>query len=313
MTAADPIVLEPGSPEWLREMTGSKVAAVLGLSPWQSRYSLWFEMKGAVEHAGPTKQMTRGHYLEDAVVRWVADQHSLPHVAPGQAWRNRARPWQVASPDRLVLPWEHAAVERLQAVMEVKTDARGDFRWGPDGSDEVPLHVRCQGIWQCDVLGVDTCYVGALLPYLDLRSYVIHPADGEIEFMREECLGFLESLANDEPPDVDQHDATYQTIRVLNPSIEDVEVHLGLDLSRDYARSVLSLRIAEDEYNLRRSQVADRMGSARWAVFGDPQDPQRLADRRPAPKTKVPYVNVTNSPKRLTAAAEQEEPDADDE
>jgi hypothetical protein len=35
---ADPISLVPGSAEWLREMTASKVAAVLGLSPWESPF-----------------------------------------------------------------------------------------------------------------------------------------------------------------------------------------------------------------------------------------------------------------------------------
>lgn len=308
---ADPIVLEPGTPDWLREMTGSKVAAVLGLSPWQSRFSLWYEMKGAVEHAGPTRQMTRGHYLEEAVVQWTADQYQVG-ARRTSAWRNRARPWQVASPDRLAVPLgidRVAELDDVVAVMEVKTDARGDFRWGPDGSDEIPLHVRCQAIWQCDVLGVDTCYVGALLPYLDLRSYVLHPADGEIEYMREECLGFLESLAKDEPPDIDKHDATYRTVRALNPDIEDLEVDLGVDLSRAYARSILELRKAEDEYNLRRSQVASIMGTARWATFGEGEQKQTLADRRQAPKTRVPYVNPTNSAKRLTAAAAQEEPD----
>lgn len=301
---ADPIVLEPGTPEWLREMTGSKVAAVLGLSPWVSRYSLWYEMKGAVEHAGPSKQMERGHYLEDAVVRWVADQHTLQTVQPGGAWRNRARPWQVASPDRLVIGHWADDGPVPAAVMEVKTDARGDFRWGPDGSEEVPLHVRVQAVWQCDVLGVDTCFVGVLMPYLELRSYVVHPAPGEVEFMREECLGFLESLAKDEPPDVDAHGATYQTIRTLNPDIEDVEVELAPELARAYARSILGLRAAEDEYNLRRSQVAAKMGLARWATYGGPK--QTLADRRPAPKTRVPYVNPTASSKRLSAAAEEE-------
>jgi predicted phage-related endonuclease len=123
MIAADPIVMDPGSPEWVRCMTASKVAAVLGLSPWQSRFSLWYEMAGAVEHQAGTPQQARGHYLEDGVARWVADQHGLTHIAPGGCWRNRARPWQVASPDRLVLPYDRAVVH-VSAAMEVKTSGQ---------------------------------------------------------------------------------------------------------------------------------------------------------------------------------------------
>jgi hypothetical protein len=74
VTAADPIELVPGSPEWCAEMTASKVAAVLGLSPWDSPYSLWYQMAGQVDRGIETVNQTRGHYLEPAVAAWVADR-----------------------------------------------------------------------------------------------------------------------------------------------------------------------------------------------------------------------------------------------
>jgi hypothetical protein len=135
MVDADPIVMDPGSPEWIRCMTASKVAAVLGLSPWQSRFSLWYEMAGAVEHQSGTPQQARGHYLEDGVARWVADQHGLT-LAPGGCWRNRTRPWQVASPDRLVTSLMQQQTGGTgyripSAVVEVKTSTDWEA-WGPD-------------------------------------------------------------------------------------------------------------------------------------------------------------------------------------
>lgn len=299
---ADPIVLEPGSPEWLREMTASKVAAVLGLSPWQSPFSLWYEMAGAVEHAGPNKQMERGHYLEDAVARWVADQHSI-ELAPGRCWRNRARPWQVASPDRLVVA-DRTTWAGVSAVVEVKTAADWE-RWGPDGSDEVPPYYRAQAVWQCDTLGVDTCYMGVLLPRLELRSYVLHPAEDEAEFIRERARDFLDSLTAGVPPDVDTHSETYRVLRQMHPHILDEEVELPPDLARAYARAVLALRAAEDEYNLRRSEVARTLGDARWATLRTgPESTMRIANRQAGPKG-TPYVNP-GTEKRLRLAAEEE-------
>src|SRR5215213_7291573 len=100
MIAADPIVLEPGSSEWLRELTASKVAAVLGLSPWDSPFSLWYAMATGVDLQRPTAAMERGHYLEPAICAWLADRFELA-TRPGGCWRNHERPWQVASPDRL--------------------------------------------------------------------------------------------------------------------------------------------------------------------------------------------------------------------
>lgn len=314
---ADPIVLVPGTPEWLREMTASKVAAVVGLSPWQSRFSLWYEMAGAVPHAGPTPQMDRGHYLEPAVAQWLADQYGLT-LEPGRCWRNGERPWQVASPDRLarasvVQPTDglvsapaYRQPPGYEAVVEVKTEA--DYgEWGPDGTDEIPPHYRVQAVWQCDTLGLDTAYVGVLLPRLEFRGYVIHPAPGEAEWLRTEARAFLDSLAAQEPPDVDKHSATYATLRTIHPTIvpkgtEGSDVPVTAELAVPYAQSVLGLRAAEDHYNLMRNKLADHMGTARRAVY----DERTLAIRQPGP-TGTPYPKAGTA--RVLAAIAAEESD----
>ena len=67
----------PGSAEWSRRMTASKVAGVLGLSKWASPYSTWLRMKGLLpsDDGRNMSDKARGHYLEDGVVRWWIDQH----------------------------------------------------------------------------------------------------------------------------------------------------------------------------------------------------------------------------------------------
>lgn len=293
--AADPIDLEPGSPEWLREVTASKVPAILGLSPWESRFSLFYRMAGAVPEEPQTPEQARGHYMEDGIARYVADQYGL-ELAPGGCWRNRARPWQCASPDRLAgFGWhwdparpgdEHTPpgiVCTADAVVEVKTAA--DFElWGPDGTDEIPAHYRAQAVWQCDTLGVPVCYMGVLLPYLELRSYVIRPAAGEAEFIREQCLAFLDTLTAGEPPDVDATDATWSTLRALHPDIGG-DVDVPPELAAGYAQSLLDLKTAKAEYALRRNLLAEHMGSARRARLAE----RTVAIRQPGP-TGIPYV-----------------------
>ena len=39
----------PGSDEWLRRVTASKVPAILGVSRFKSQYTLWHEMAGLVD------------------------------------------------------------------------------------------------------------------------------------------------------------------------------------------------------------------------------------------------------------------------
>jgi hypothetical protein len=218
----------------------------------------------------------------------------------------------VASPDRLAGPsWVQephspAMLRDVQAVVEVKTAA--DYgEWGPDGTDEIPPHYRVQAVWQCDTLGLPEAYVGVLLPRLEFRGYVIRPADGEAEWLRQEARAFLDSLAAQEPPDVDEHSATYAALRVLHPSIvpkgqEGSDVPVGADLAVPYARSVLALKAAETEYGLQRNKLAVHMGTARRAVYDD----RTVAIRQPGP-TGTPYPKAGTA--RVLAAIAQEEPD----
>lgn len=298
MLAAEPISLQPGSPEWLREMTASKVAAVLGLSPWESRFSLFYRMAGGLPEEPQTPELARGHYLEDGVARWLADAYDL-NMTPGGCWRNRSRLWQVASPDRLAVDAISDTELRPHAVVEVKTAAKFED-WGPDGTDEVPPYYRAQAVWQMDTLGVPRCYMGVLLPFLELRGYVIEPEPGEAEYIREECREFLDSLEAGDPPDVDDHDATWTALRNLNPDIVDEDSLIDDVLAFDYARAVLQLKKAEAEHILRRNQLAQHMGLARRAVYDD----RTLAIRQPGP-TGVPFVKAGTA-RALRAITEEE-------
>ena len=305
--AADPVELEPGTPEWAREMTASKVAAVLGLSPWESRFSLWYRMAGELGADPESKVQSRGHFLEPAVAAWLADQHGFT-LRPGLCWRNRARPWQVASPDRLVdTPGSRRSLSdpaRYGAVVEVKTAAESE-PWGPDGSDIIPPYYRAQVVWQCDTLGLPKGYVGVLLPRLEFRGYVITPEDGEAEWIREEVRSFLDTLVDGEPPDVDAHGATYRTLRVIHPDIEPRDVPVPDELAYAYAASVVGLRDAKVRAQYEQNRMALALGGSKRAVLDRPDDakPTVVAQRQPAPQTGVPYVAATRSKRTLADLA----------
>lgn len=94
--------MEPGSPDWLATMSASKIAAVVGLSTYESRFSLWHRMSGLIDPEPDDDEKRRGHYLEPAIARWFADQHPEWVIEPTGTWGHQDRPWQTASPDRLV-------------------------------------------------------------------------------------------------------------------------------------------------------------------------------------------------------------------
>jgi putative phage-type endonuclease len=292
---------KPGSPEWMSRMTASKVAAVLGLSPWESRFSLWHRMAGLVPPQEETDQTRRGHYLEDAVAQWFADQHQELDIAAGRAWAHVDRPWQAASPDRLV----HDTAGWYDAVLEIKTAAEMDG-WGPAGTDEIPPYYRAQVVWQLDTLGLNVAYVAVLLPRLEFREYRIDYNADEAAYIRAEARAFLDSLPGgpaEQRPDLDAHGATYTAIRSLHPDIDPRDHEVPADLAVEFCMARNWLKAAEIRYATALTRLADEMGEAKTAVYIGPDGKRiKLADRR-AKNGGTPYVRAASKLPEIGDAA----------
>lgn len=256
--------LTPGSPEWLRCMTASKVAAVLGLSPWESRFSLWHRMAGLIDAEAETDLHRRGHYLEPAVAAWFADQHPEYQLGNAATWAHRDRLWQVATPDR-TLHLTHAVAPA--AVLECKT-AANDEEWGEPGSDDIPVGYRAQVMWQMDVLGVPVAHVAVLTSWLEFAEYVVAYDPGEAALIRGECERFMASLPGgsaEQRPDLDEHSATYVAVRQLHPDIDGGDVDLPEPLADRYCRARAASAAADAEKAAVTTAVADAMGNAKRA------------------------------------------------
>ncbi|MGH3923507.1 MAG: YqaJ viral recombinase family protein, partial [Pseudonocardiaceae bacterium] len=84
---------EPGSPEWhtAREdgLGGSEIAAVMGLSPWESRFSLWHRKAGRLDPVQESPEMEWGKRLEDVIAIKFGECHPELDVVRTGLWRNR--------------------------------------------------------------------------------------------------------------------------------------------------------------------------------------------------------------------------------
>lgn len=280
--------LTPGSPAWLSKMSASKVAAVLGLSPYDSRFSLWHRMNGTVEHDldGATPELRRGHYLEPAIAAWFADQHPDATILAGGCWQHPDADWYTASPDRLMVTG--AGDDREYAGVEAKTEADSD-KWGDADTDQVPVEVRAQVMSQMDVCGTRRTYVAVLLPYLEFRSYVIDFDQTEADYIRGQCTEFMDTLARGERPNLDDHAATYQTLRALHPDIDGADVELDYPLVIDYCTAKHALKAAKADDQRVTNLMADAIGTARRGRFLD----QTIATRQA--KAGTPYLVVGRS------------------
>jgi len=266
--------LQPGTPEWAAARTGpvitaTRIAAVLGLSPWESRFSLYHRLRGGVADSfTPTPEMEWGTRLEDAVAqKWQDDHPDRIALATG-TWRHRDRTWQRCTPDRMVTPlvldeeWTVADTE----LVEIKTSPFGDG-WGEDGDPlGIPVYYRCQVMWQLDTLGLTTCHVAVLIGGHDYRTYTVQYDEAEAGILRKAAREFLDDVEAGRRPDIDGHTATYQTVRQLPDGIEDRDVEIGTDLRDRYLAALAAHSGADTELNECRSRILDQIGDGRRAV-----------------------------------------------
>lgn len=284
-----------GSPEWhaarTRRLGGSRIAALLGLSPWESPYSAWCQMAGLTQPGEQTEQQSRGHYLEPAVANWFADQHPDWHVFETGTWTHAERDWQLANPDRLIrtrtlpdnMPVGWYDIE-VSALLEIKTDADGSG-WGKPGTDEIPVYYRTQVQWYMDVLGLPRAHIAVLTPRLEFAEYVVDYDPADAAYLREQAEEFLDSLLWGEMPDLDDHPATYQAVRELHPDIDDVDLDVDDDLAVEFLAALADKTGAESREAEARTRLAAAMGTARRARWNN----HTIATRQ-AKKGGTPYL-----------------------
>ncbi|MFH8380680.1 YqaJ viral recombinase family protein [Kitasatospora sp. NPDC018058] len=265
--------LQPGTSEWEAARTGpvitaTRIAAVMGLSPWESRLSLYHRLRGeAPDTFTATSEMEWGNRHEPTVAEKWQEDHPNHMVLTTGTWRHRDRPWQRCTPDRLITPlvldekWTVADTE----VLEIKTSPVAEG-WGEDGDPlGIPVYYRCQVMWQLDTLGLTRATVAVLIAGHDYRTYPIKYDADEADLLRTKARLFLDDVEDGYRPDIDGHSATYQTIRHLPDGMRDVDVEIEAELRDRYFAAIDAHAAAETELTECRSRILDRIGDGRRA------------------------------------------------
>jgi putative phage-type endonuclease len=255
-------------PEWhaarLKGIGGSEISAVLGLSPFDSPYSLWCKKRGLIT-TEVTAQMRWGNYAEPALLAWYHDE--IGHIAkqPG-TFRHDARSYQIANPDGL----------RPDRIVEAKTAIAG-WQWGPPGTDEAPPYYRCQALWYEDTLGLDLCDIIASLGGKAPEVWTIKYDADDAEFMREKAKDFLDLVDSGIEPDLDGHEETYRAVRALHPDIDPgAEWHLDDDKAEPFLKACADEKVAKAAKREAAARILKVMGQAQYAVHNG----KRIASRQ---------------------------------
>jgi putative phage-type endonuclease len=267
----------PDSPQWraarANGLGGSEIAAVLGLSPWCSPFTLWHRKAGSIGDEPETRAMSWGKRLEPVIAGKFAEDHPELTVRRSGTWRSKARPWQIANPDRLV------GRPKDPAILEVKTaHAANGYEWGPTGSDQIPVYYRTQAIWYLDVLGYRECFLAVLIGGSDYREYTVGYDPAEAQLMRLAGRVFIESVQDGTRPPIDASESTYRTVRELHPDIDSgVEKEIPVELADRYGEACGAYAAAAAAKAEVTALVLDAMGSAQYATVNGWRIAQRVA------------------------------------
>jgi putative phage-type endonuclease len=253
---------ENGSPEWhdLRNepgvIGGSDIAACAGLSSWTSPITLWAKKTGQIpDEVTPNMSMKLGTKLEAPILELFADEHPELEIYETGTWANTHAPWARANPDGL-----YKTADGEWGIIEVK--------FSRDYWTQVPQAYRAQVLWYMKVFGIRQAKLVALAGS-SYQEYEIEWDEFEAETLWQSALRFRQACLEVKMPDWDGSNSTLETVRALNPNIEDAEVDLD-DLGMHYFNAVTEFEAANAKVTELKSRVINAMdGKKRGLVFGD--------------------------------------------
>lgn len=271
--------IEPGSPEHMRVISASKVAAILGVSRWESSYRLWHRMKGLIDPEPPKDKFMVGHAMELAAAEMYREEHPGWRVSKAEAqFVTDAYGFPaVVTLDRRVSRGKH------RRVLEIKTTESIED-WGDPFTDEAPMDYLIQTIAQMGFSGYTDhpAHLMVLGPRIrDRHIYEIPFAEDIWEWILADCKTFWDSLAGTTAPPLDNSVATYECVRELHPDIDkcthvkkgDTWLCGGVEAPRNLILRIRDARYEVDrwETELRgaKTELLDLMGSGQHARIGN--------------------------------------------
>jgi putative phage-type endonuclease len=237
-------------------ITGSKVGAILGVSPFQSKYQLWAQMTGLVEREDfSSERMRMGNYAEAMTDEVVVGEKGWAVIG--------CKAEGLEHPD---YPWMWGLIDRFRldknlirdAILEYKNIDRMFLKdWDNDG---VPAYHEAQ----CRLYSMIhdlPCILVVVFGGNTVRYYEID-RDKKIEaYILGECKKFWQSIQDMEAPEPDGSDSTGDALARLYP--ENSIVMLEGDQSiEDLIVDREKWRLVEAEAKARKSEAGNKIKAA---------------------------------------------------
>jgi len=235
-------------------VTGSRIARILGISPFGGPMSVYAELVDGAE-IEESKPMKRGRLFEPAVLAWHAEDAGCT-LEPSRTLVHPKHPRIGATPDAIAIyqDGERRVVEAKIVGWQFAS------QWGPAGTDQIPDYYVAQCQFEMGCAGLTKCDVCALIGADDFRQYVVE--FDELVFarlVREGERFLLEHVDPRIPPPPDGTVAWDEWIKIHLPLNERSVVVPADDAAeirlRELERAEKAFKEAEREYKRTRQEV----------------------------------------------------------
>ena len=198
--------------EWLqlRQKTigGSDAAAIIGLSKWETSYSVWAEKTGRIAHTEDNEAMRTGRDLEEYVAKRFEEATGKKVRRENNVLYNDQFPFAHANIDRIVIG-EKAGLEcKTTSVLNLSKFQGGDY---PDN-----YYVQC--VHYLAVTELERWYLAVLVLGKGLYTYCIERNQAEIDALMAAEAEFYQYIEKDLAPEPDGLAATTEAIKAIYPN-----------------------------------------------------------------------------------------------
>lgn len=251
-------IATPNRDEWkkLRHqyIGGSDAAAVVGLNPFASPYSLWAEKTDKLPGFEGNLATEVGTYLEDFVAKKFEEETGKKVRRENHSILNDQYPWAIANVDRVVVG--------ENAGLEIKTTSELNMKSFKNG--EYPSNYYCQAVHYLALTGKDRWYLAVLIGNKEFKWFTIERDEEEIKALMEAEEEFWKCVKEGRPPEADGHESTTETIKNIFTESSDESVSLfGYeDCLKQYlslGKQIKDLKTLQDEMS---NKVKSFMGMA---------------------------------------------------
>lgn len=230
---------------WLADrrtcITGTEVAAILGLSKFASPMTVYLDKKGLLE-IPENDAMRWGRRLERPILEAYADATGM--------MIELADPFQVIKAPGFNLLGATLDARRADGPpVDAKNIRQRSDEWGEDGSDTVPPYYAAQLMAQIAVTGMPYADLAVLFSGQEFATFRIH-RDLEAEGLIKEKIAvwWERHIVQDVPPEVDGSKATSEwltrrfsksTQAMIRPSEDLLAAHMALKKQKELVKEAL--------------------------------------------------------------------------